>query len=395
MQNNTAPDHEISLVELASNLWKQRATILTCTVLALIISTILAFSLPKTYYSEAVIAQASPANFSDIIKSAQALNQIYSQFNNFNLPLESSPFETTPETLFEQYSKIVTSRKTLNFAFNQAQLLESKNHTSVSHKNKDIRGFLNQKLKINPKTINDIPRITISYLSNDPNIATQVINNSMILAAKTELLTQLEQEHKFYIKLAKDQLEKEIENRQQEFISSNKRTLIDIENAINVASLAGQELPALSNIEAPWNQISFLMGSKALNAMRTNRENIITKHYFFNSSTQVLQSPQKPFIPGIVPLIKAYQLLSSLKVNYSLAQPILVEQPAYIATIPEKPNKTLIIAGITLLGIMLGFFIALARIAIRERQAQKEEKDHQLTSVAHYQLNKKLEDQSI
>ena len=76
---------------------------------------------------------------------------------------------------------------------------------------------------------------------------------------------------------------------------------------------------------------------------------------------QVLEKRKSddPFIKGLRELQEGIDVLKTIHVDIELIRPVRIDSPAVRPESPIKPKKLLILTAGTLLGVMLGLFVAL------------------------------------
>nr|WP_228550547.1 Wzz/FepE/Etk N-terminal domain-containing protein [Endozoicomonas sp. OPT23] len=373
-------DDEIDLFELAENLYKQKLFIIFISVLATVLSVAVALMLPESYTTHAVVN----------IPPQGSLNTWNSHISRLQRTSESSTEEKEKqqehplfknlyigqETSYRDFQRFLTSPATKRSAFKQSALFRMPTNEGAAPDEKAVEGrYKNFLKKLSVSVEKKGSRTTVSYSSRKAEESARVINDLLIPQAKAQYIASLKDSYLSSVDTVKKQLLTEIKRKEARFKSANQQRLTELQEALKGA-IAGdiKELRTSEITPTVLNNASYLLGSKILKSRIDTVSNRLDQYRFY-SLENAGTATQKAYISGVDSLVFQLKQLNLLKVDFDAIQPYTLEQAAPVPVLPSKPKKTLIVAIGLILGLMLGVFAALLKIAIRGRKERLEQAD--------------------
>lgn len=365
----TQPD-EIDLFELAEKLVKEKFLILGVTIAGGLLASLVAFMQPKIYSSETVINLAPMSNFAKINATALLIENNASLNDDPSSP--NSNLLIDNEQVFSDYQNKLTSFDTVQYAFTHTEAAQSINQESPSLQQdaamfSALDSFQSSYSVTMENKANSPDRVTIRIKSNNPEEPVHLINNVVLPYAQSYVTEQLETDRRVLIEQEVANITRQIIDLEFSFLTNQKITIIELEEALNQARSAGITEPLTSDFNAAvLGEAQYLLGENLLSAQLETLNKRI-QHYRYFSDPRA-NDGSKPFIRGVAEKVAQLQRLKQVDTDFSELSPVIIERKAEVALFPDEPNKKLIISmGIILAG-MLGVFIALIRIAIQSRK---------------------------
>ena len=365
-QDFYSSDDEIDLFELFEKLWQEKFLIIGATLLVGIAATVVAFILPKTYSSEAIVNQAPQAQFVRLNTIAPLINQ--------TTGIEKI---ITSDRVYDDYRLKITSPGTSRYAFEQSSLAQNAIKGSNSAPEQALtsayRAF-QQKLKISFDTNkqNSTKRITIRYESENPEETAHMINNVILPYTEKQVLAALEEDRRTLIEQEQEHIQLNIRNSELAFLTDNRLQLAELDEAMIQARAANIENLSASQVNPTViGRAQYLLGTKLLSARRGVIKDRAEQYRYHSNS--VPGDTGKPYIRGIAEKVELLNQLAAADTDFSSVKPVIIEKQAEVPVFPDKPSKKLIIVLGLVAGGMLGVFIALIRIAVRTRRGKKEQ----------------------
>ncbi len=367
------PDDEIDLFELAEKLFAQKWLIIVITTLATAIAVIAAFKLPVSYTTEAVLNESSPANI-----AAWNSNVFLIASNG-----ESKDSEhLTTEEAYQLYLKYLTSPAARRYAFQKSSLANTASDNSSTPDQKMLaaqyKAFSDNLAITTGKNDN---RTNIRYSSSNPEESASIINEVLLPYAQERFVKNMHENFHAQVEITKKQIKSHIDRLESNFISYNRLRLTELKEALAQAQAAGITELQTSQVNATIiDGATYLLGEKLLKSGVDAVSSRIEKYRFY-SRPNAEDSAEKPYIRGVSSRVYQLEQLEKLDPDFSTMIPAKIEQPAIVPVSPSKPNKKLIVVLGAMLGLMAGVFLALIRIALKNREEKKRTADHNSLSM--------------
>ncbi len=366
--HNYYPDNnEIDLFELISRLYREKRTILLSTMVFSLLAISIAYLLPKTYQAEAILSPANPSQLNSI-------KIITSQLN--------SNYAVSPESVFDDFEKQLTSQYTLEYVFQNTALAaaakaDTNSRIALTLAKKEFK----KNLSIHFDKTSNTPRISIKYNATNQDESARVINELLIPYAQEVVLKTIKENIDASAVIAKKRLDIEIRRLESNFKSNNQLRITELNEALDQAIAAGIPKADIQDISPTLiEEAAYLLGEKILRSRIKLFHEKISKYKFYTQNSPE-SDDLKPYIRGVADKIYQLERLDQLTVDYSQIQPVLMEQEAVPPAIAIKPKKSIIgLIGI-ILGGMIGLFIALMKIAVQNRRERIEQAGQQLTTM--------------
>ncbi len=366
----TYRDDEIDLFDLAGKLFSQKLLVLSIAALITALAVAVALVLPKSYTTSSIINTPSHNSLNAWNSRINLLQKISGDSSRI------SSLYISREDSYKDFQRFLTSPATKRSAFEQSALYSYPSSEGSTADQKTIegryKGFLK---KLSVSTEKNGFRTTISYSSRNPEESAHLINELIIPGAQFQYIKSLKSSYTSSIKTVEKQLLMEIKSQEDNFKSTNLQRLAELKEALSGAEAGGiEELRTSEITPTVLESASYLLGSKILKS-RIDTLNNRLEQYRFYSLDNSSSTANKPYINGVDSLVFQLKQLNLLKVDFDAIQPYTLEQAAPIPLSPSKPKKTLIVAIGLILGLMLGVFVALLRIAIQGRKERLEQAD--------------------
>lgn len=346
------------LFELWVNLVREKKVIIFTTLMVILLGAAYAFSIKPVYQSEAYFV---PVEKESIQKLA-----------DWDLLLERDATYTVQD-LFKLFNQNISSRSDLwsFFMMNNlyriydASLLKVNKANSLDTKKKVQKAF--DKFYANVKVVEPKKGGANQYFSISLAMATSEKEVQSLLAdyidqvrekTRSEILESIKNEQQS----RGQQLQQQIDTLREKAKVQKSDRLAQLDEAITIARSLKLKEPPMVGAKATIQGVSnqglplYYLGYRLLEGERKALDE---------------RRSNDPFISGLRDLQEKLSLLSSYQISIENFATVRVDQAASIGE-KIKPKKALILAGAGVLGLMLGIFIALIRIAVakcRERDA--------------------------
>ena len=352
---------EIDLFELFEKLLKEKFLILGTTFLGGVAAIAIALLLPKTFSSEAVVNQAAPAQLARL---------------NLVAPLIKQPggFETiiSPDRVYDKYRTKLTSFDTQQFAFSKSLLAREAQQKNTENPDRALTLAFNSfrdnlKISFDSSKKNTTQRITIRYESTSPEETASMINEVVLPYVRSRVIDELEDDRRAIIEQERAHIRKTIASREFAFLNNNQLLLTELEEALVQAKAADIHTLQTSEVKPTMmKEAQYLLGTSLITArIEVIKKRINQYHYFSNTQSG---DEEKPYIRGVADKIETLNQLNNVSSDFTAISPVVIEQNAVVPILPIKPRKKFIVALGVIAGGMLGVFIALIRIATRNRK---------------------------
>lgn len=400
--------NEIDLVELINALWKQKALIITATVLAGLIGLAYAVLAPRYYSVQSVLRPAAIKDVDELnhlgiykLSPKKALAEVAASLDSYdnrlsffrnNQPLfaELAQPGRSLEQTFEDFNDEAftllqpdakKTGETTPFVGLRLTYPESMNGVEV------VNGFIQHSLNnVRQQVAADLEILISNRLSQlEKNMAAARANYEASKEVKIAKLTEADA-------LKRVQLSDELSALRQQLKTRRDNRINQLNEAIRIAkslgitkpttpsSLGAAQVTAQGSVirtEVNNQQVPlYFMGSEALEAERTAlqarrsddftepriaqiaRELKLLEH---NRQIETLNSRENEdlFLKGLAGWREEAARLRAMDFDAAALKLVSIDQRAIAPTRPVKPKKTLIVALSLVLGGMLGLFIAL------------------------------------
>ncbi|WP_281646073.1 Wzz/FepE/Etk N-terminal domain-containing protein [Parendozoicomonas sp. Alg238-R29] len=354
-------DDEIDLFELANSLWQRKKNIIFITVVTTLASVLFAFLTPAIWKSEVTVFQANPADLAD-------LNSVWGLIN-----ADETANPISPSTTYNYFYRALTSPAVQWQTFKDSNF--SGRALQASYKEEITRSkwkSFQENLQISrssedPKNTSPAPAITVTFQSDDPQFATNLLNNFLIpnaqKSAKKSLINNLESD-----KIRKlEKIDREITQIETAFLEASEVQEIALKDALAIAKAGNIEQAKDLNLSRTLGEKSFMLGTNILNEQLRIQHESFNRYRFI--SIPNASDNNKPLLPAVASIIRQ-QRQKIVDINFSSIhwQPVIIDLPALLPTSPIKPKKMLVVSLGAILGTMLGFFITLIQIAADTRK---------------------------
>lgn len=357
-------DDEIDLFDLFEKLLKEKFLILGITFLAGIVAIAVAFLLPKTFRSEAVVNQATPAQLTQLNLVAPLINQP----GGFEKIISS-------DRVYDEYRTKLTSFDTQQFAFSQSLLAREAREKKTETLEKALASAFNTfrenlNISFDSSRQDTTKRITIRYESKSPEEAASMINEVVLPYVRSKVITKLENDRRAIIRQEETQIRKSIEGIEFVFINDNQLQITELEEALIQAKAANIQTLTTSEVNPTVvGDAQYLLGTRLIDArISVIKERTNQYRYFSNPRPD---DGSKPYIRNVAQELEILNQLNNISTDFTSLQPVAIEKSAIVPVLADKPNKGLIVTLGVVAGGMLGIFIALIRIAVRNRREKK------------------------
>ncbi|WP_252176917.1 Wzz/FepE/Etk N-terminal domain-containing protein [Endozoicomonas sp. 4G] len=360
------PDDEIDLFELTEKLFAQKWLIIAITAIATVIAVIAAFKLPASYTTEAVLNEPSSADIA-VWNSNASFIASHSEGN-------SSEYLST-SAAYQLYLKYLTSPAARRYAFENSSLATPDETSTPDQKTlaAQYQAFSNNLSIAKDKNDN---RTNIQYSASSPEESASIINEILLPYAHNQFVTSLYENFQAQVNIKKIQLKSQINHLESNFISNNRLRQTELKEALAQAQAAGITELRTNEVNATLlDSASYLLGEKLLKS-RIDAIDNRTEKYRFYSRPDADNSADKPYIRGVASRVYQLEQLEKLNPDFATITPAKIEQAAVVPASPSKPNKKLIVVLGFMLGLMAGVFLALIRIALKNRKERQQAADH-------------------
>ena len=210
-----------------------------------------------------------------------------------------------------------------------------------------------------------------------------IINEILLPIARQQTNAIILADIKSAIFLKRTYLLRQIEQLQQNFITSNQQRVAELSRALSIAKYAKIDRPYINDNKNCYNVFMgksplFMVGVPALSKMLESMKSEILRYRFINDKSALTDvgSDGKPLVPKVGVEYNQLVYLSELHPDLSSMQPVTVRE----AILPTKgsPSTKMIVVVSAILGVIFGCFIALVIIALEQRRSlvPAAKKDH-------------------
>lgn len=401
------PD-EIDLVEVFRTLWRQKATIFVCAVLAGTLGAIYSFSVTKEYEISSVLRPTAindldALNRSEVYKlpPTDALNKVGARLDSYDARF--SFFKANPK-LFEKFHKPGQSLEQSFEQFNRSSIslflpdpkkIEPSSYIRLEMRYPDgvdgvaiLNGFVDHALALERAEISsDLKVIVDNRLAEiKGQIAAARSNYDTVKESKIALLLERDE-------VRRAQLQDELQGIRAQMNVLRTNRLADLQEAIAIAHTMGIKRPTTPSSIATSNQVMrtevnnqaiplYFMGTDALKAERDtlnqrsndNFANLRTaeiskelKMLETNREVEILNQRHNEdiFLDNIESLHAENARLLNINTSMKNLTLAAIDRRAQEPLSPVKPRKLLIIGMSLLFGLIAGIIFALSRQYIK------------------------------
>jgi chain length determinant protein (polysaccharide antigen chain regulator) len=195
----------------------------------------------------------------------------------------------------------------------------------------------------------------VSYITFETNDAekSQYWLNLFVNYLSEKTRNELFDEVNYQLDNDRKSLQEQVQGKRALAMQRREDRLAELNESFIIAESIGLTEPMINDSANKLN-MEYMRGSKAIKA---------------EMSVLRARESDDPFIAGIRDIQEQIAYFDSIKLNKTDIEVVKIDQPAFIADQPIKPKKTLIVAVASVLGLMLGVFIALIRQAVQKRKA--------------------------
>lgn len=336
---------EIDLLGVFNGLWQQKWLIVGIACLVVAIASLYAFLIVPIYEAEVVVNQPLPGDIANINVGRTEGEELKSYsvkdvYDLFSIKLKSD----------------VSKRQFFETVYWPSLPEEQKGKTKeVSYKQ-----FVRETLKISApdKLTPELLKVTFQGEERE-RIADFV--NSYVDQVSQQTINELVESVKYEVDIAKRNISEAIESERRTAEKMREDQLARLREALVVAKTIGIEKPQMTVARPPTqdNVAPFIDGSQMYALGRVALQGEI----------DVLEARKSndPFIPSLRTLESRLGRLSQINVDAKDVHVFRSYQNAITPELPIKPKKTLIVTLGSVLGGLLGIFVALIRNALQRR----------------------------
>ena len=336
---------EIDLITMLQSLWGQKWLIAMVTLLITLVAASYAF-LSKPLYE--VRISLLPPNLSEVAE--------------FNVARggKSGLEPYSVGQVFTMFGRNLEAKETRRQFFNDVylpSLEESEQLRSRDELYKDFSEILG--IRVPDKSQQNY---VVSIIADDPNKATEwakIYTDQVIKQTLNSMLGNTRSE----VKVRGEQIQQEIKTLREYAGIRRADYLVKLKEALKTAEAIGQVAPPAIGGQSAEQLLAFMSGN--LMYMRGSKA--------LRAEIEALESrtSDDPFIPALRSLEEQYSLLTGFQISGKNVAVAHQDGPVVTPDQPIKPKKALILALGVLLGIMVGFFTALARLMLSKGVATK------------------------
>lgn len=359
-------DDEIDLRELALTLWRQKALIITCTIVVTAVAAAYAWFAPKVYQTSVTLL---PPTLNDLASYNALMLQLDLATNKANQKEQEGEKAKVDQLLtsrqaFDIFTRHVQSSHLKQAFFNDVYLPELNSAAALdsadtSQKNALWNRFNAQLSITHPK---GTERLVVELQGDNPQRITHWVN-TYVEAALQRSQAQAEQMLQGQLDNEASKLKAQIDAYRQSGEEERLFRIARLEEALQLAiNLGIDSLPNSGNfITSYTGETTYLRGARALQA-----------------ELQLLQARTNndPYIPELASLKQQQKLVAQTTIQPETLALATVDSWAIEPLAPIKPKKKLILALGFLLGGMLGVFSALVRVWWKNDTSQRVAQPH-------------------
>lgn len=362
-------DDEIDLIELITNIWEEKLVIILATALTTLVGLSYAFIATPIYKVNAQLALPSTTDLAYLNQTEHFSISEKEAFSEFLTVLSSNNqlnelIKQYPEEL-EEAIGLDSTKMTLG-SFSEIRKIEYPNTTNKINEIEPARYSISYE-GIDTPALEKLAKIDIEQAEQ----LTLANIRQRYRATITQRIISLSRKQELDLKNLEDQLI----SRKAYVLESRKDRLRQLQEALNIAKVLGIQSPtsisklATSNVS---NQVEitaelnnnrdplYLRGTNLLTAEINNLENL-PNNVFLDNQIRELNAKKL-----IINNNREAEQLENLLAEFNEKSDVRFYQSAIDSTNkPIKPKKTLVVIISLLLGGMVGLFIAIGRITIK------------------------------
>lgn len=359
-------EDEIDLFELWGILLKKKMLIISVTLLTIAIAVVYAMVTPSVYRAEAFLLPPNLINVEGMNVPAIALPSIDEQGEKVSAMVIN--FKSyTPDSVYQRFVVAFKSKRQrlgyfLNHNLQQSYCdgaATSDGESRAASCYTEAFESFDQDLKIHlPKKKDGLSELSVSFEFGDSGLSARHLNN-YIESVRVETIESIYREISNQIKISLGQTDSTIESKQKMAITRNMNEIAQLNEDITIAKLMGIKRPddltddtkslVLAQAQKSGLPIEFL-GYEYLEA---KRDNLLNRKNF------------EPFISGLSELQEALKKIQSIQIDKQSFDVVTIDQKAETPLNRIKPKRSLIVILGTVLGLMLGIFVAFLQHAIQ------------------------------
>lgn len=346
-------DDEIDLFELFSSLCQQWRWWVGITVLGVVVSIIIALSIPKQYEVSAQVAlpgQLDASIFTNNGYVEQTRGGLFLQYYqwlispaNFRRYVEQGDWlvKLFPDKVGQGVGRV------------QLEALRQSLQVEISRP-KPVKGQVDK----NPEVV------TLSLLGNDEALTADFINGYIQFLEK-DLITSLMQSGRQQKELEVNKLNTDMRLLRLDHQKKLKARLQVLNEALVLAKMIGVKKPNEMNRESQALSQGFVVRS-----LGGGNDLFLKGSEYLKQEIANIQNreSQDPFIEGLFSLLARLERLDSMSFDFTGAGLYKLEMEAVVDGQAEKPKRALIVAVGSVLSLFVGVFVALIAGAVKRRK---------------------------
>jgi len=347
-------DDEIDLFELFASLGKQWRWWVGVTVLGVVLSVVIALSMPKQYEVNAQLVLAEQ------VQAIVLTNKGY--------------IKQDRKGLFQQYYETLVSFDSFSYYVKQGDWLSKVYPDGVGQgRDRELLTELKQALQIEvvkPKPIKGkepaAPEVvTLTLLGKDEAVTADFINGYIDYSGKAliELIAQAGKQQK---DLEVEKINIDMRLLRQDFQKKLTARLKALNEALILAEKVGIKKP--NDMKRETNQAT---KGIVINAANSSSDLFLKGSEYLKQTIDTLQSreSQDPYIKELFPLFARLERMDTMSFDFAGVKPYKLDKKAVADGKAEKPKRALIVAVGSVLSLFVGVFVALIAGAVKRRKA--------------------------
>ena len=365
-------ENGISLFDLWAILTKKKMVIFSVTLVVIIIATIYALITPSTYRAEAFLLPPDQINVEGMNLPAISLSSIGDQGNKMSTMVIN--FKSyTPDSVYQRFIVTFKSKTQRVSYFKKHNLQQSYCDGSANSSSEQMAASCYTKafesfdrdLQIHlPKKKNALSALSVSFEFNDAALSAKHLND-YVESVRTQTIENIYREISNQINISIAQTDNTIESKYKMAVTRNTNEIFQLNEDIAISKLMGikrpDELTGMTKpLVLPQSQQSGLpvefLGYEYLEA---KRDKLLKRKNF------------DPFIEGLTELQEVLNRLKSIKVDMQSFDTVKVDLQAETPLNRTKPKRKLILILGTMLGLMLGIFVAFIHHATQSHREKQ------------------------
>ena len=346
-------DDEIDLFELFASLGKQWRWWLGITVLGVVLSVVIALSMPKQYEVNAQLV------LPEQVQAMILTNKGY--------------IKQGRKGLFQQYYQTLVSFENFSRYVKQGDWLSKMYLDELGQgRERELLTELKQALQIEvvkPKPIKGkepaAPEVVmLTLLGKDEAVTADFINGYIDYSGKA-LIALIAQGGKQQKDLEVEKINIDMRLLRQDFQKKLTARLKVLNEALILAEKVGIKKP--NDMKRETNQAT---KGIVINAANSSSDLFLKGSEYLKQTIDTLQSreSQDPYIKELFPLFARLERMDTMSFDFAGVKPYKLDKKAVVDGKAEKPKRALIVAVGSVLSLFVGVFVALIAGAVKRRK---------------------------